>query len=181
MHGSTLTKMQASLLVLLRVFIGWHFLYEGVIKAYNPSWTSRGYLLSASILKPFFTWLASDSLISVIDNLNIFGLIAVGLSLLVGIRVKWGCVGGVLLLMLYYLAHPPFPSLPQGPAEGSYWIVNKNLIEMAALFVIYQFPLTSVFGLEGLFTRNKAVATDTVATKTGTVKTTSSKGITTKN
>ena len=51
-------------LVLLRILIGWHFLYEGVIKAYNPSWTSRGYLLSASILKPFFNWLAGDSLIS---------------------------------------------------------------------------------------------------------------------
>jgi thiosulfate dehydrogenase [quinone] large subunit len=75
----------------------------------------------------------------------------------VGIKVKWGCIGGILLLMLYYLAHPPFPNLPQGPSEGSYWIVNKNLIEMAALFVIYQFPLTSVFGLEKLFTRNKVI------------------------
>jgi thiosulfate dehydrogenase (quinone) large subunit len=151
------TRMQAYVLVLLRILIGWHFLYEGVIKAYNPSWTSRGYLLSASILKPFFAWLASDSLIAIIDNLNIIALIAVGISLLIGIKVKWGCMAGVLLLLLYYFAHPPLPGLPQGPSEGSYWIVNKNLIEMAALFVIYQFPLTSVFGLENLFTKNKTV------------------------
>ena len=91
------TKVQVSGLVLLRILIGWHFLYEGVIKAYNPSWTSRGYLLSASILKPFFAWLASDSLISITDNLNIYGLIAVGASLLLGVRVRWGCVGGMLL------------------------------------------------------------------------------------
>ena len=63
-------RVQASGLVVLRILIGWHFLYEGVIKAYNPSWTSRSYLLSASILKPFFAWLASDSLITVIDYLN---------------------------------------------------------------------------------------------------------------
>jgi thiosulfate dehydrogenase [quinone] large subunit len=157
MNALKLSKVQANTLVLLRILIGWHFLYEGVIKAYNPSWTSRGYLLSASILKPFFNWLSGDSLISTIDTLNIAGLIAVGISLLVGIKVKWGCIGGILLLMLYYLAHPPFPNLPQGPSEGSYWIVNKNLIEMAALFVIYQFPLTSVFGLEKLFTRNKVI------------------------
>lgn len=157
MNLAKFTRVQAYGLVLLRILIGWHFLYEGVIKAYNPSWTSRGYLLSASILKPFFTWLASDSLISAIDYLNIFGLIAVGISLLLGLKVKWGCIAGMLLLMFYYLAHPPFPGLPQGPAEGSYWIVNKNLIEMVALFVIYQFPLTSVFGFEGLFTRNKSV------------------------
>jgi thiosulfate dehydrogenase (quinone) large subunit len=155
MNYPKLTNVQANALVLLRILIGWHFLYEGVIKAYNPSWTSRGYLLSASILKPFFAWLASDSFISVIDSLNIIGLIAVGISLLIGIKIKWGCIAGMLLLVLYYLAHPPFPGLPQGPAEGSYWVVNKNLIEMAALFVIYQFPLTSVFGLGNLISKNK--------------------------
>ncbi len=127
-----------------------------MIKAYNPSWTSKGYLLSASIMKSFFAWLAGESLISTIDFLNIAGLIAVGVSLLIGIKVRWGCIAGILLLALYYLAHPPFPSLPQGPAEGSYWIVNKNLIEIAALLVIYQFPLTTVFGLEHIFSKNKA-------------------------
>jgi thiosulfate dehydrogenase [quinone] large subunit len=155
MTAQKLTAAQGNTLVLLRILIGWHFLYEGVIKAYNPSWTAKGYLLSASILKPFFAWLAGDSLISAIDILNIGGLIAVGISLLVGLKVRWGCIAGILLLLFYYLAHPPFPGLPQGPAEGSYWIVNKNLIEMAALLVIYQFPLTSVFGLEKFFTRNK--------------------------
>jgi len=155
MNTQKLTAVQGYALVLLRILIGWHFLYEGVIKAYNPSWTAKGYLLSASILKPFFIWIAGDSLISVIDTLNIVGLIAVGASLLVGMKVRWGCIGGILLLLLYYLAHPPFPGLPQGPAEGSYWIVNKNLIEMAALFVIFQFPLTSLFGIENLFSKNK--------------------------
>jgi len=151
MNTQKLSAVQSMALVLLRVLIGWHFLYEGIIKAYNPSWTAKGYLLSASVLKPFFAWLASDGLISTINVLNIAGLIFVGISLLAGIKVRWGCLAGVLLLAFYYLAHPPFPGLPQGPAEGSYWIVNKNLIELVTLLVIYQFPLTSVFGLEILF------------------------------
>jgi thiosulfate dehydrogenase (quinone) large subunit len=172
------TRVQAFGLVLLRILIGWHFLYEGVIKAYNPSWTSRGYLLSASILKPFFAWLASDSIITVVDYLNIYGLIAIGASLLLGVRVKWGCIGGMLLLLFYYLAHPAFPSLPQGPSEGSYWIVNKNLVEMAALFVVFLFPLASVFGIEVLFTRSKGIASGEPISKTGTVKTVTPKGVT---
>ena len=140
MNTQNFSATQRFVMVLLRILIGWHFLYEGVIKAYNPSWTAKGYLLSASILKPFFAWLASDSLISTINMLNIAGLMAVGISLLMGIKVRWGCVAGILLLAFYYLAHPPFPSLPQGPSEGSYWVVNKNLIEIAALLVIFQFP-----------------------------------------
>lgn len=94
-------------------------------------------------------------MISTIDYLNIIGLIAVGIDLLIGIKVRWGCIAGMLLLLLYYLAHPPFPGLPQGPAEGSYWVVNKNLIEMAALFVVFQFPLTTVTGLEIIFSRKR--------------------------
>jgi thiosulfate dehydrogenase [quinone] large subunit len=156
MNTHTLTAAQRNTLVFLRVLIGWHFLYEGVIKAYNPSWTSKGYLLSASILKPFFAWLAGESMVGAIDMLNIAGLIFVGISLLIGIKVRWGCIAGIALLALYYLAHPPFPGLPQGPTEGSYWIVNKNLFEMAALLVVYQFPLTSAFGLESMFSKPKA-------------------------
>ena len=159
MDNQKLTSMQSFTLVLLRIFIGWHFLYEGVIKAYNPAWTAKGYLLSASILKPFFAWLASASLISTIYILNIAGLIIVGISLILGIKVRWGCIAGILLLLLYYLAHPPFSSLPQGPSEGSYWVVNKNLVEMAALFVVYQFPLAAVFGIENLFSKNKVKPT----------------------
>lgn len=155
MTTQKMTAVQGYTLVLLRVLIGWHFLYEGVIKAYNPSWTAKGYLLSASILKPFFNLLAGESMISTIDFLNIAGLMAVGASLLLGIKVRWGCIGGILLLAFYYLAHPPFSSLPQGPAEGSYWVVNKNLIEIAGLLVIYQFPMTTAFGLENLFSRQK--------------------------
>ncbi len=151
MNTLSLSSAQRFALVALRILIGWHFLYEGVVKAYNPSWTAKGYLLSASILKPFFTWLAGDGLISTINLLNIAGLMVVGISLLIGLKVRWGCLAGILLLAFYYLAHPPFPGLPQGPSEGSYWIVNKNLIEIAALLVIFQFPLTASFGLENLF------------------------------
>jgi thiosulfate dehydrogenase [quinone] large subunit len=157
MNTQNFSAAQRFALVMLRILIGWHFLYEGVIKAYNPSWTAKGYLLSASILKPFFAWLASDSLISTIDMLNIAGLMVIGISLLMGIKVRWGCVAGILLLAFYYLAHPPFPGLPQGPSEGSYWIVNKNLIEIAALLVIFQFPLTAVFGLENFWLKKNNI------------------------
>jgi thiosulfate dehydrogenase [quinone] large subunit len=34
------------------------------------------------------------------------------------------------------------------PVEGNYWIVNKNLIEMAALFVLYLFPSSQITGID---------------------------------
>ena len=149
-----MTTTQNTSLVVLRVLIGWHFLYEGIIKLYNPGWTAKGYLLSAEFFRPLFQWMATDGVISVIDTLNVVGLIAAGISLMAGIRVRWGCIIGMGLLIMYYIAHPPFSSIAQGPVEGSYWIVNKNLIEIAALFVIYIFPTSMAFGLERIFRRS---------------------------
>ena len=39
-----MTRPQVTALVTLRLFIGWHFLYEGLAKLVNPYWTSAEYL-----------------------------------------------------------------------------------------------------------------------------------------
>jgi thiosulfate dehydrogenase (quinone) large subunit len=155
MEQFKISSNQKTGLVILRLLIGWHFLYEGVIKLYNPTWTAKGYLLSAEFLKPVFAFMANEGTIGIIDTLNISLLILVGLFLIAGFKTNWACIGGMLLLAMYYLAHPPFTGISQGPAEGSYWIVNKNLIELVALYVLYLFPTTSAFGIESLFRREK--------------------------
>ena len=141
---------------LLRIFIGWHFLYEGVIKMYNPEWTSFGYLASAQgPFKSFFLAMTNESIMSSVDFLNIAALMLVGISFTIGIYEKLGAFVGVGLLALYYLAHPSFPWLAQINVEGSYWFVNKNLIELAACLVIYNFPTSQYFGLKYLLNKNK--------------------------
>jgi thiosulfate dehydrogenase [quinone] large subunit len=155
-----LSTAQTSAFVLLRLFVGWHFLYEGVIKLYSPSWTAKGYLLSATYMKPFFQWLAGESMISMVDTLNIAALLLVGIALVIGFKTKLASILGIGLLLMYYLAHPPFPGYPQGITEGSYWIINKNLIEAAALMVIFLFPTSTLFGLERLFVK-KEIQTST--------------------
>ena len=133
---------------LMRILIGWHFLFEGIIKLYNPNWTSFGYLASAQgPLKDIFVSLANPSIIGTVDVLNMTALIVVGLTLVLGIFEKLGAFIGIGLLAMYYLAHPPFPGLPEINVEGNYWFVNKNLIELAALLVIYQLPTSQLFGL----------------------------------
>jgi len=142
--------------VLLRILIGWHFLYEGIIKLYNPDWTSFGYLASAQgPLKPVFTALTSEPMLGWADGLNIAALIFVGLTLTLGFFEKAGAFVGMGLLALYYAAHPSFPWLTEVNVEGSYWFVNKNLIELAACLVLFQFPTAQYFGLARLFGNNK--------------------------
>ncbi|WP_422861067.1 DoxX family membrane protein [Flagellimonas sp. W118] len=144
-------------ITLLRVLIGWHFLYEGIVKLYNPEWTSFGYLASAQgPFKSIFYSLTAPSIIDWVDNLNVTALLVVGITFLLGIFEKKGALVGICLLGLYYLAHPSFPGIQQINVEGNYWLVNKNLIELVACIVIYNYPTARFFGL-GLFRKRKLI------------------------
>jgi len=142
-------------LTFLRVLIGWHFLYEGITKLFSiPAWTAKSYLLgSVGPFAPIFKAMASHpTLLLIIDNLNIWGLILIGICLFIGLFARPFKLFGIVLLLLYYLAYPPFATvIINAPVEGSYWIVNKNLIEMAALFVLYLFPSSQISGIDRYF------------------------------
>lgn len=156
MSGIKKNKGLKNSVVILRMLIGWHFLYEGIIKLYNPEWTSYGYLASAQgPLKQFFLAMTDPSIIIWVDALNVAALIIVGLTFTLGFFEKKGAIVAIGLLAMYYLAHPPFPWLPELNTEGNYWFVNKNLIELAACLVIYNLPTGDYFGLNRMFKKNK--------------------------
>lgn len=149
-------------LVLLRMLIGWHFLYEGVVKLWNPGWSARGYLLdSEGLFEGLFAWMATSSgVLDVVNFLNVWALILIGLGLLVGFLSRWAALGGIVLLAFYYLSHPPLIGVEYAlPSEGSYLWVNKNLIELFALAVIMAFPTSKIIGLDRLVAKgmNKEV------------------------
>lgn len=152
------TSWQAIILVFLRFLIGWHFLYEGVVKLMNPNWSSIGYLMdSKGFFSEMFISLAENrELMPIIDMINIWGLIAIGLGLILGCFTRVATVSGIVLLLLYYLSHPPFVGAKYIlPDEGSYLFVNKTLIEIFALAVLLVFPTGKIAGLDRLIFRKK--------------------------
>lgn len=85
------------------------------------------------------------------DRTVAWGLTLAGLGLLLGCFTRLSCVAGAILLLLFYLALPPLPGLPDNPmAEGKYLIVNKNLIEALALLTLATTPSGRWFGFDGL-------------------------------
>jgi uncharacterized membrane protein YphA (DoxX/SURF4 family) len=127
------------IITLFRVAIGWHFLYEGVSKMVAGNWTAAGYLAKATgpFAGIFHYMSASETAMNIIDPLNMAGLVLIGLGLFLGVFVRLSALSGVFLLMLYYFAYPPFGGNIFGSAEGSLYIVNKNLIEALALMTIF--------------------------------------------
>jgi len=147
------SKGLSIVLALLRTVIGWHFLYEGLSKLLSPTWTSYNFLsVSKWIFADFFQSIAANPrALEIVDFLNIWGLIFIGLSLFFGILTRYSCVFGILLLALYYVANPPFLGMDFGvPAEGQYLIVNKVLVELIALTVFLIIPSRALPGFDRL-------------------------------
>jgi uncharacterized membrane protein YphA (DoxX/SURF4 family) len=126
------------IITLFRVAIGWHFLYEGISKLLVGNWSAAGYLANATgPFAGFYHWLAaSEGLMKIVDPLNMAGLVLIGLGLFLGVFIRISSVSGVVLLLLYYFAYPPFGGNLFGAAEGNLYIVNKNLIESLALITL---------------------------------------------
>lgn len=140
-------------LITLRVLIGWHFLYEGVSKIINPYWSSAAYLLDSK--GPFSglakTIVSNPTLLGISDYVNMWGLAIVGVSLMLGLLCRYTALAGMGFIILYYLFAPPLLGLEYSkPGEGSYLIVNKNLIEACALWIVHSFPTSHVIGLDRL-------------------------------
>lgn len=151
--GTGLTKCQSWTLVALQILIGWHFFYEGLAKLINPYWSSTGYLAEAEwwLGGIFRDLAASPTAVTVIDFLNMWGLTLIGLALFLGLLTRPALIAGIVLLFLYYIAAPPFPAYSYAmPAEGSYLVVNKILIELMAMAVLLAFPTNKLFGLDRL-------------------------------
>ncbi len=166
MENEKLTQLQKVALALLRILIGWHFLYEGIAKLLKPNWTSLGFLQQArGPLAGFFHWMAGNAeVIRYVDLMNIWGLILIGLGLMLGCLTRSASGAGLLLILLYYFCNPPFVGYFYSlPSEGNYIIINKNLVEAAALLVTLALSSGRFYGIDQIFHKFRASRQGTVA------------------
>ena len=150
-------KQRASYIVMtiLRVAIGWHLLYEGLTKLLNPDWSASGFLQSATgpLAGIFQSMAGNDTLLALVNVLNTWGLLLIGLGLFLGLFTRISQLAGIALLLLYYLSHPPVFTEPGFFREGSYFIISKDLLEIIGLAVLMFFPTGQFLGLDGLLSR----------------------------
>ena len=133
------STLSGNLLTFLRILLGWHLLYEGVWKLATPGWSSASYLMESKWLFSglFHKIIASPAALATVDFLNVWGLILIGAGLFLGVLTRLASASGMLILLLYYVANPPFMESSM-PGQGHFFIVNVNLIE-ACLLAVFVF------------------------------------------
>jgi uncharacterized membrane protein YphA (DoxX/SURF4 family) len=164
-------RLLPAFFTILRILIGWQFLYEGIIKIMNPDWTARSFLEGSRwIFGDIFRWMISGNAgMWIVDTANAYGLTLIGLALILGLFTRLASWGGVALLLMYYIAYPPFGGFSYGsPSEGSYLIVNKNMIELFALVMLSFTDAGNFYGLDGLRRKKKTEPPVNIETLTET-------------
>ena len=122
-------------------------------------WSSAGYLkASTGPLVSIFQSLADSAWVPALDMVVVVTLVLVGLSLVLGLFTDAGCVGALALLALFYVSAIPTSGLPEPHAEGTYLLVNKNLVEAGAVFVLLAFRTGRIAGLDLLRRPNPVIS-----------------------
>jgi thiosulfate dehydrogenase (quinone) large subunit len=134
-------KAQQFSIVALRIIVGWFMAADGYLNLMAPGFTSKGFLLGAKTFPAFYAWFASPANLVWVDPLNVWGIILIGVALILGVGVRPAAWAGVAMMILYYFPHYGYPfSLQHG------WFVEEHIIDAAAFAVLAVSPYSEYFG-----------------------------------
>lgn len=136
-------QIQKISLFLLRISLGWMFLYAGITKVFDPTWSAEGYLKGAKTFAGFYQWLLGPNILLAVNFINEWGLTLLGVSLIFGVFVRLSSVLGAVLMLMYYLPILDFPY----PNPHSL-LVDEHIIYIFVLLFFASIRAGRVWGLE---------------------------------
>ena len=135
---------KSGFVAILRIAIGWHFLYEGLWKLMQTEgWSCASYLnASQGPIAPVFKWMASQGwIVAAGDWAVMIGLVAIGLSLLTGILARVAALFGIALMAMFYGCQPPEPFAEAfSGADGRFFVIERNVLEALGLMLVASVP-----------------------------------------
>lgn len=136
-------KLTSLTIFLLRVSLGWLFLYSGITKVMATAWSAETYLEGAKIWPQLFNFLLDPTVLPYVNLINKWGLVAIGISLIVGLFVRWSALAGMGLMILYYLPVLRFPYV-----GSNFFIIDEHIIYALVLLFLAVVSAGQVWGLD---------------------------------
>jgi thiosulfate dehydrogenase [quinone] large subunit len=137
--------IERSLIFLLRVSIGWFFLWAAIHHFGDDAYVG-GFLSHTKTFHPLYGALAQSPALPVIAFMVEYGHMLIGLSLISGLLVRASAPFGILIMMTYWTAHMDLPYIEN---------VNSFIIDYHPVFAVVLGLLIlrragHIFGLDGL-------------------------------
>jgi thiosulfate dehydrogenase [quinone] large subunit len=135
---------------LFRLLMAWGFLYAASHQGiFAPDWSVAGFLSRTKTFHDVFSIFATPSVAPIITFLVAWGHLLIGLSLLVGLMVRVSASFGIMLMLLYWMAHMDFPYIE----NRNNFVVDYHIVYACLLgYLIYK-RTGHVWGLDQLASR----------------------------
>jgi thiosulfate dehydrogenase [quinone] large subunit len=103
------TSFERGLVLVLRFLMAWTFLYAASHQVFVPSFSVVGFLSHTKTFHSLFVVFTTPAMAPITTFLVEYGHLLIGLSLLTGLMVRVSASFGVLLMLIYWMAHTDWP------------------------------------------------------------------------
>jgi thiosulfate dehydrogenase [quinone] large subunit len=139
------TKLDRGIIFVLRVSVGWLFLYAGswqVLQNYSAS----GFLNHVVTFHGFFAAFTTPAMLPLTDFLMKWGHLLIGLSLVFGLMLRVSGPFGILLMITYHFAHMDWPFIENHLSL----FIDFHLVYATVIVYLMVHHAGRVWGLDGL-------------------------------
>ena len=148
MTGTPISPLEAFLVVLFRLCVGWMFLWAG-IHHFGDGGFVTGCLSHTKTFHDLYAPMAQPPIVGPLTFLVDYGHLLIGLSLVSGLFVRASTPFAFLMMMLYWTAHMDFPYI----GDVNSFLVDYHIVYAGLAIYLYIKRAGHIFGLDAVAAR----------------------------
>ena len=148
------TSTERGLIFLLRIALGWVFLYAASHQVFVANFSIVGFLNSTKTFHGLFQLLTGPVIAPIVSFLVAYGHLLIGLSLLSGLMVRLSAGFGIFIMLVYWMAHMDFPYI----GDTNSFIVDFHIVYALVLGLLIATRAGHVWGLDAWAARQPVIA-----------------------
>ncbi len=139
------SKFERAQIVFFRLAMGWTFLYAASHQVFDPNWTVVGFLSRTKTFHDVFAVFTTPTMAPITTFMVEYGHLLIGLSLVFGLMVRVSASFGILLMIIYWMAHMDFPFIE----NKNNFILDYHIVYAGVLVYLIAKRAGHVWGLDG--------------------------------
>ncbi len=148
------TSTERGIILFFRLAMAWTFLYAASHQVFDPSFSVVGFLSHTQTFHGLFAPLTAPAVAPTITFLVAYGHLLIGLSLLFGVMTRVSSAFGILLMIVYWMAHMAWPYIGAGTTN---FIIDEHIVYAGVLVYLIVKHAGLVWGVDGWLASHHAL------------------------